>query len=151
MQHVFSTSTTVRRPREEVFDFFSDAVNLQRITPAELHFRIDTPVPVEMREGALIHYRLRLFGTPFRWETRITRWNPPLEFVDEQVRGPYREWIHTHRFTARGDATEIEDVVRYRLPLWPLGELAYPLVRLQLGRIFGYRRRRIHQLLGPDG
>lgn len=150
MQHVYRTTTTVGRPLAEVFAFFSDAANLQRITPPELHFRIETPLPVDMREGALIVYRLRLFGVPFRWKTRISRWNPPLEFVDEQVRGPYREWIHTHRFQARGDSTGISDQVQYRLPLWPLGELAYPLVRLQIGRIFRYRKRILHRLLEQD-
>ena len=148
MEHVFRTATAVRRPRDEVFAFFSDAVNLQRITPPELGFRIVTPTPIAMRDGALIDYRLNLFGIPFRWRTEIVRWDPPVAFTDEQVRGPYRQWIHTHRFHDEGDATRIEDEVRYRLPLWPVGELGYPLVRLQLGRIFHYRRRMIHRLLG---
>ena len=96
----------------------------------------------------MIDYRLRLLGVPFRWRTRIARWEPPTRFVDEQLEGPYAVWVHTHRFREVGEGTRVRDEVRHRLPYYPLGELAYPLVRLQLRRIFGYRRRRMRELLG---
>ena len=132
-------------PREQVFTFFAEAGNLQRITPPELGFTILTPQPMRLAEGALIDYKLRLFGLPLRWQTRITHWDPPHQFVDEQLRGPYKLWIHTHRFYEQEDVTTIEDEVQYRLPFWPLGEVAYPLVRAQLQRIFRYRQQIIRK------
>jgi len=146
-EHELRTTTTLPLPIEEVFAFFSEAGNLERITPPELGFEIRTPLPIEMTKGALIEYTLRLFGLPIRWKTLISEWDPPHGFVDEQLKGPYTQWIHRHSFRPSGDHTIMEDHVRYRLPLWPLGELALPLIRVQLKRIFGYRERAVREAL----
>jgi len=135
-------------PIKNAFDYFSDVANLQRITPPDLNFSILTPLPVVIHEGTIIDFRLSLMGIPFEWKTEISVWDPPHVFVDRQVKGPYAEWVHTHTFrSSNEDRTNMEDDVTYVLPSQPLGELAHPLVRKQLERIFTYRREIILKLL----
>lgn len=124
-------------PRDQLFPFFADASNLEKLTPPFLRFRILTPPPVEMRVGTVIDYELRLYGVPFRWRTMITEWDPPHRFVDEQLRGPYRLWRHEHRFEPHGDGTRVIDRVEYR----PLGgRLTNRLfVERDVRRIFAHR------------
>ena len=137
MTEVFTREQRLPGTPDELFPFFAEAANLEAITPPWLHFRIVTPQPVEMREGALIEYRLRLRGVPLRWRTRIDVWEPGVRFVDRQLSGPYRVWHHTHEFEADGpDHTLMRDVVRWEAPLH---RLSAPLVRRDLERIFDFR------------
>ncbi len=139
--HRLVRTQRVPTPIDDVFAFFAEAENLDALTPPFLRFRILTPTPVRMEVGARIEYGLSLFGVPFRWRTRITRWEPGVGFVDEQESGPYATWIHTHTFEADGDGTLIHDQVDYAMPFGPLGTLAHRLVvDRTLGRIFDFRR-----------
>ena len=136
----------IERPLDEVFAFFADARNLERLTPPWLRFRILSEGRVTMEPGAVIDYRIKVHGLPLRWRSRITAWEPPFRFVDEQVRGPYRMWVHEHRFDAHGDATIVSDGVRYRIPG---GRLVHRLfVKPDLDRIFAYRRERLAAIFG---
>jgi ligand-binding SRPBCC domain-containing protein len=145
---VLDASMTLAAPLSRVFTFFAAAENLEAITPPELRFRIETPLPIAMRPGAEIDYSLRLWGVPLGWRTLISRWEPPALFVDQQIRGPYRTWVHTHRFTEMGDGTTlVEDHVEYALPWGPLSAMARPLVAWELKRIFSHRQRRVRELL----
>ncbi len=133
---------------DTVFFFFADARNLEALTPPFLRFRILTPTPVAMQAGARIDYRISLFGIPLTWRTRIAVWEPGVRFVDEQESGPYALWRHTHQFSRQDGGTLMRDVVEYREPLGPLGQLAHGLfVARTLDRIFDYRRDAILQLL----
>ncbi len=138
---------TIGRPRDEVFAFFEDARNLERITPPFLRFTIATPSPIAMREGALIDYRLALFGVPFRWRTRIDSYVPGVEFIDSQLRGPFALWRHTHSFRDTPEGTHMHDRVEYAIPAGPLGTLAHTLfVRQTLARVFDYRHKVISEI-----
>ena len=134
---------------DRCFAFFSDAANLESLTPPFLQFEILTPLPIAMREGALIEYQLRLMGLPMRWLTRIDAWEPGRGFTDVQLRGPYAKWHHRHAFEPADGGTWVLDQVDYRLPLAPLSAPAHALfVRPRLLEIFGYRGRAVERLLG---
>jgi ligand-binding SRPBCC domain-containing protein len=142
--HVLERSQRLVRSPDHAFAFYADAFNLEAITPPWLRFRVTSRYPIEMREGALIEYRLRLHGLPIRWLTRIEVWDPPRRFVDVQLRGPYALWEHTHTFEPASDGVVIRDRVRYALPFGPLGSLAHALfVRRDLRRIFDYRAEQL--------
>lgn len=137
---------------ERVFEFFSDAANLQALTPDWVGFRILSPLPIAMRAGAQIDYRIALAGVPLRWRTVITHWDPGVRFVDEQQRGPYALWEHTHDFERCGDGILMRDTVRYALPLGVLGRVAHAVaVQSALGAIFDYRFARIREFFPRAG
>lgn len=137
--YCLEATTRLPRARAEVFAFFSDARNLERITPSTLRFRILSPLPIVMGAGARIDYRLRVHGLPMRWRTLISTWEPPARFVDEQERGPYAMWVHEHRFEAAGSDTLMHDRVDFRIAGPLLGRLATPFVVPTVRSIFRHR------------
>jgi len=139
------TELWLPRDRPQVFRFFADANNLEKITPPWLHFRITTVGPIDMGKGTLIDYRLRLHGVPINWRTEITCWDPPERFVDEQRRGPYRLWVHEHNFTEVDGGTRVVDTVEYAVRLGGLVQKF--LVSPDLEKIFAYRKQQLVKLL----
>lgn len=144
----FACEQVVDAPIDEVFAFFSEARNLEAITPELLRFAI-TRAPAVMQRGAQIEYKLRLRGLNTGWKTMIARWDPPHAFVDVQLHGPYAFWQHTHTFTPLGNRVRVNDEVLYALPLAPFSRLAEPLVRRDVEKIFAYRRAAIEGRFPP--
>ncbi len=148
-EHEILAEQWVRRPLPEVFAFFSNAHNLEQLTPAFLKFRVLGTSTPALQEGTLIDYKLSLHGIPMKWQSRIEVWQPGKQFVDTQVRGPYQLWHHTHEFEEYQDGTILRDRVRYRMPLGGFGDaLATPLVQRDLKTIFDFRRQRAQELFG---
>ena len=131
---------------DEVFEFFSDASNLEVLTPPWLKFSVVTPRPIEMRPGTLIDYRLRFRGFPLRWRSEITVWDPPHRFADVQVKGPYRQWIHEHSFEEKDGGTLAGDRVQYAV--WGGALANWLVVRRDVERIFDYRRETLAAMFG---
>lgn len=149
--HELRRKQWVPRPISEVFRFFEDPSNLPKITPSSLGFQILSMEPNQIQTGTLITYRLKWYGIPYRWITRIEAWTEGVSFVDTQLVGPYILWHHTHTFQSVSNGVLLRDVVKYRLPFGPIGSLMrLILVRKQLEDIFDYRLQRIAELLS-DG
>lgn len=132
-----TTKLLIPRPITDVFPFFAEATNLERLTPSFLNFKILSPQPIQMQEGLIIDYQIKLHGLPMKWQSEITVWDPPYKFIDEQRRGPYREWIHLHAFEATPSGTEVIDFVKYRV--WGGSLIERAFVRKNLTKIFSYR------------
>lgn len=141
------TETIVPASLDRTFACFSDARNLEHLTPPWVHFRITTPLPIAMAAGTLIDYRIELYGVGIPWRTRIDEWEAGVRFVDRQIAGPYRWWRHEHRFEAVDGGTRVIDHVEYApraawLSLW--------LVRRDVSRIFAFRQSVLAQFLHTD-
>jgi ligand-binding SRPBCC domain-containing protein len=151
--YVLEREVALPAARAQVFPFFADARNLERLTPPSLRFEIVTPGEIRMRAGATIDYRLRISGIPVRWRTVIELWEPPFRFVDVQAKGPYALWRHTHTFEERAGGTLMRDRVEYALPFGPLGALAHRLfVARRLDHIFSFRGQVVRELFAqPHG
>ena len=145
----FQSEQWFPREREELFAFFSDVSNLDTITPPWVRFQTVTTAPITMARGTLIDHKLRIHGIPIRWQTEIKLWQPTVRFVDEQVRGPYRVWIHEHTFEEQDGGTLMRDYVRYAVPFDLLVHRF--LVRPDVEQIFAYRAEMLGRKFGhPD-
>ena len=147
MRHRLEREQLIPRSRSETFAFFTDARNLERLTPKSLNFKIRSALPIDMHSGTLIDYQIALFGIPFRWCTLIEEFEPELRFVDLQLKGPYQYWRHLHEFLEVRGGTIVHDCVDYELPVGPLGEVVHSLfVQRQLINIFAFRRQAMVQI-----
>ena len=146
--HILERQQWIGRPLEEVFDFFSRAENLTLVTPPWMHFDLKTPIPIEMRSGTQIDYRISFLGVPMHWRTMIDQWNPGSGFLDVQESGPYAWWEHHHEFHPMGGGVLMTERVSYRLPFGWIGLVAHWLVvRRALDTIFDFRFERIQEIL----
>lgn len=147
--HILKRETILNLPVNEVFDFFSKAENLDKITPPVLGFRIITPLPVDMKKGTLIDYKIKLNGIPFDWKTEITEWEPPFYFTDTQIKGPYKMWVHQHRFEDQNGRTKMTDIVNYLSPGGFFEFIPHNLiVKNKVEYIFDYRGKILAEIFG---
>ena len=130
-------------PIDDVFSFFSKPENLSLITPARLKFDILTPTPLKMKEGQLVDYSLRImYIIKLHWRTLITHYEKPYKFVDQQLKGPYTLWHHTHTFEEKDGGTLIRDELKYAIPFGILGRIVHALyVKYDIRSIFRYRQK----------
>lgn len=138
----------INKPLEEVFSFFSDAFNLNLVTPPWLQFEILTPRPIQMQIGSRIDYQLRLHKIPIKWKTEITLWEPPNSFVDSQIKGPYAVWNHEHRFVSQNGGTQMTDLIEFRSRGFIFEPIIHHLfVKKDVQRIFDYRKEKFKDIL----
>ena len=147
-ERIFSIDHWVPKSRREVFRFFANPRNLERITPPWLRLRMIRQSTPDIRKGSVFTYRMRIRGFSIIWKSRIEEWKENEFFIDNQVRGPYAKWNHMHLFEEKDHGTLIKDRVIYRIPFGWIGRLvAGRMVRKDLRRIFQYRQQAIEQLM----
>jgi ligand-binding SRPBCC domain-containing protein len=155
----YSRSTRVEAPLDEVWAFHSRIAGLEALTPGFMGLRVEAvrgpdgdPDPEVLARGSQIRMSMRPFGVgpPQRWTSRIVdrdRGEGSAVFRDDMVGGPFRRWVHTHRFFADGDATVVADEVEYELPGGPLGEAVSAFAGVGFEPMFRYRHRKTREAL----
>lgn len=146
----FSTEQVLPVERGTAWRFLSEPKNLSRITPEGMGFEILTEPPEKVYPGLIVEYRVRpLFGIPVRWTTEITQVQEPDYFIDEQRFGPYAFWHHQHFLEPVEGGVLMKDLIHYRMPFGPLGDLVHPLlVGPKLKEIFSTRERAFRDFFG---
>ena len=140
IENELKTTQWIDRPLEDVFTFFSEAKNLEKITPPQLNFKILQTSTESIEKNTLIDYKLRLHGIGFHWKTLISEFEKNEFFIDEQIKGPYKKWVHRHTFTSENNGTRINDHVVYVIPFGLIGNLFLkPYIKKELDKIFQYR------------
>ncbi len=140
----FSVSQFVPDKIENVFNFFSAAQNLEKITPDFLNFKVKNMSSEEIEKDTIINYKLKIHGIPASWQTQIVEFKPLEMFIDNQNKGPYSMWQHTHTFTPVKNGTLIEDRIKYKIPGHLIGLLALgSFIRKDVTQIFRYRVKSI--------
>ena len=147
VSYFFSITSLLDKNVEEIFQFFSNAENLSIVTPPHLKFQILTPLPLEMKKGTTIEYRLKIYHVPVYWKTEITVWEPPFRFIDVQLKGPYRKWIHEHRFEKLEAGTKMTDLVEYAVPGGPFASIINKVfVSKDIKKIFTFRENKFREI-----
>ena len=114
---------------------------------AWLNFKITKKSDAKIKQGTLIDYRLRIKGVPASWRTQISQWKPDESFMDQQLKGPYSRWDHTHSFQSLQNGTLMTDEVIYQVPLGPLGHIIREVVILNdIKTIFSFRNDKVREM-----
>ncbi len=137
---IFEQEQIINQPVSKIFSFFEKPENLSKLTPNWLRFNIKTKLPLGMKQGAEFEYTITIFGISMKWKTLISKYSPPNFFIDEQVKGPYKRWVHTHSFKEINGNVIIGDRVEYDLYGGFLKYIINIFVGLSVNKIFNYRK-----------
>jgi ligand-binding SRPBCC domain-containing protein len=139
-------------PVKEAWDFFSSPLNLAKITPSTMKFKVisDYTVDTKIYPGMIITYKVSpILGIKMDWMTEITHAKEQEYFVDEQRFGPYALWHHEHHFEAIKGGVKMTDILNYAIPYGAVGRLSNKLfVERKIKKIFSYREKAINDLFG---
>ncbi|MCD0490354.1 SRPBCC family protein [Pedobacter sp. MC2016-14] len=134
------------------WDFFSSPLNLQKITPPEMAFKVTSGLKAEdkMYAGMIITYKVSpMLGIKMDWMTEITHVEHEQYFIDEQRFGPYQFWHHQHHFKEIPGGVEMNDILTYGMPVGIIGRAVNKIyVANKIQQIFNYRTKKVIELFG---
>lgn len=144
MPSTFHTSTQIAASADRLFQFHSDPSNLTAVMPPTLKL-VSLHTDGVAQEGRLIELHCRDWWViNMRWTCRWKTVRPPHLLVDEMVQGPFKLFVHEHRFDPQaGDCCIMHDTITYQWGASWWGKLVSETgVRIYLKLLFKYRHHR---------
>jgi ligand-binding SRPBCC domain-containing protein len=89
--------------------------------------------------GEEVEWEARHFGMKWRLRSRVTAFDRPRSFTDEQVRGPFASFVHRHTFVPSDGGTLMIDDWTHTPPWGPFGRLAEPVLARHMERVLRTR------------
>jgi len=136
-------------PAADLFEWHTRPGALERLTPPW------DPVRILRRTGPLEEGTRVVMSVPvgpirLRWVSRHSDVIPGQQFKDEQIEGPFSQWVHTHLMLPSANGTSgslLEDRISFDVPFGPLSRVIASLaVNHRLQRMFQFR----HDTLRAD-
>ncbi|GAE30785.1 SRPBCC family protein [Halalkalibacter hemicellulosilyticus] len=139
--NVFTYETVIDAPIQVVWEFFSEPINLAKLSKFP---KLEVDSATKMVEGGSMTLKIRVCGFPFRWGVLFEKVEEPICFIDHATTLPFlfTDWRHEHQFIRDGDRTKMVDTVIYQ------SVLSKTIVNVFLERMFRQREDVLRQLYG---
>ncbi|HVZ81551.1 MAG TPA: TIGR01777 family oxidoreductase [bacterium] len=142
---LFEKESRIEVPVEELFRWHTQGPAFERLAPPweKVHVLERTG---GLQDGGKVVLQVRQGPVALEWTAVHRDYIEGKQFVDEQVRGPFARWIHTHQTRSDGpQASILKDHIEYQPPFGPLGALASGYLRSKIERTFRFRHDRTRQ------
>ncbi len=137
----YKKETRISTDIEQLFRWHERKGAVSRLTPPWVSLKLVNHSG-GIETGTQVHFILKIFGIPFVWQAEHIDYKKNILFRDQQTKGPFKSWIHTHGFEKLSDTESLMvDHVRYQLPFGIFGRMFGPLSRKDMARIFTFRHR----------
>lgn len=138
--HLYSYESKISAPAADVFSYHERSSALQRLSPPWEPIRV-LEKNGGIRVGDTVSIQMNMGPFKATWKAKHIEYEENRQFVDLQVKGPFKYWKHTHSFRSINPLeTNLKDTVRLELPFGAYGHaLGYSKVRKKLNQLFTYR------------
>lgn len=138
----FVKESIIRAAPEKVFAFHALPDAFERLIPPWENVKIIQKADIT-KTGAQAIIEHKIFGIiRSRWVAEHTRYEPPREFEDVQVSGPFKSWRHRHLIEPHLEGALLRDEIEYEPPFGIFGRMAAPFaITPILEKMFEYRHQ----------